>query len=181
MEAARAPAPAIRATSLRALHASTSIPSARAIVIDPRADRAGAERRAFCRAPASASRAATRPYASRGRCFGCVRTDRQHQRNCVLGHRVCIHAGRIAHGNATPLRRFQIDVVRAGPHGSEISFGVGSGRQHGIAELGMGADVDRNARSADPANQLGLVVGAALQCRPLSRRGACDAPRPACP
>src|SRR5262249_49340099 len=55
----------------------------------------------------------------------------------------------------------EIDVVSAGsPHRDELERGTG--REHGVGEARMGADVDCDARRIEPAYELRLLIGAPL-------------------
>src|SRR4029077_20742817 len=72
-----------------------------------------------------------------------------------------VDAGGIADRHPAHARRVQVEVVGAdAPHRDHLE--LGAGLEHRLAEAGVGADVDGAGGVADPADQLGLLVRAAL-------------------
>src|SRR5262249_55509284 len=67
----------------------------------------------------------------------------------------------VAHGDATHARRVQIDVVGArAPHRDHLEAGATG--EDAVREPGVGTNVDGDLRPPDAADELLLLVGAAL-------------------
>lgn len=85
----------------------------------------------------------------------------QHESERVLGHRVGVDSGGVAHRDAVAPRRLEIDVVNAGaPDRDQLEARVGA--EEGIGELGVGPDVDDDLGVPDAPAELGFLIGSRL-------------------